>query len=77
MAWSSGKWDAQVECPFFKWAKLQQRTITCEGIAEDSNVSMWFRERTGMEHWAACYCWKHYRRCPIYQAALEKYTQKD
>ena len=66
------KWSAVTHCPYYR--KHTEVTISCEGPANQSRLTLEFASRAQREHYqektCACYL---YRACPLALAASRKY----
>lgn len=66
------KWSAMTLCPYYR--KHTEVTISCEGPANQSRLTLEFASRAQREHYqektCACYL---YRACPLALAASRKY----
>lgn len=76
--------EEYAKCPFFicrsKNAK-EHITITCEDIADnmgfDSFLQRRFIRSQDMRDYFEIFCADRYAGCPVYQAVLRKYTDKE
>lgn len=61
-----------VLCPFYKRDDGRRR-IVCEGIVEDSNVSLSYRYDKQFRQQMEIFCCKDYKKCEVYRMLMEKY----
>ena len=63
-----------VRCPFYKFDDGKRR-ITCEGIIDDSSLSLTFRKKADQEKQLYVFCCRYYEHCEIYRMLMEnKYS---
>ena len=63
-----------VRCPFYKFDDGKRR-ITCEGIIDDSSLSLIFRKKADQVKQLYVFCCRHYEHCEIYRMLMEnKYS---
>lgn len=65
--------DILVRCPFF--LHNGKRNVVCEGITDDSTLSLRFATEESRNEQKRIYCDKDYKRCEIYRMLLEKYDE--
>lgn len=64
-----------VRCPFYKFDDGKRR-ITCEGIIDDSSLSLIFRNKADQKKQLYVFCCRHYQNCEIYRMLMEnKYSE--
>lgn len=62
-----------VRCPFFKNDDAKKRTIECEGVADGSSLKLCFQRKQDYMIHLETFCMRHFERCEVYHAAMEKY----
>ena len=62
----------EVQCPFYKYDDGKLR-ITCEGIIEDSSLTLIYHNKTDYETQIDVFCCKHYKKCEVYR--MLQYTK--
>ena len=65
-----------VGCPFYQ-SDDGKRHITCEGIVDDSNVTLFFRKKQDFEKQMLVFCCGHYRNCEVDRMLMEKYEEDE
>lgn len=63
--------DGNVECPFF--LNCGRKTISCEGITDDSKIYLSFTLVTNRNQHLNLFCTKRYKNCEIYNMLEKKY----
>ena len=63
-----------VQCPFYKYDKMKR--ITCEGIIDDSNISLGFLNWRDYEIHLSAFCCEHYKKCEVYRMLMQKYEEE-
>ncbi|MBP3411925.1 MAG: hypothetical protein J6K89_01565 [Oscillospiraceae bacterium] len=61
-------------CPFYQYDD-GKRKIVCEGIVEDSTVTLGFKKREGYETQITTFCCEHYKKCEVYRMLMQKYEE--
>jgi len=61
-----------IECPFYRYDNGSRR-ICCEGIVEESTISLTFTRKKDFELQRRVFCCEHFRKCEIYRLLMEKY----
>lgn len=70
---SSGSYrQVDVQCPFYKYDDGTKR-VTCEGITDDSSISLRFRKKEGWQQHMDIFCCRRYICCEIYRMLMGKY----
>ena len=70
------KGGANTICPFYE--RETDRSITCEGLRENSVLTMRFPARKDKSAWQEDFCMTFaYRRCPLARACYEKYEEPE
>lgn len=64
--------QADVQCPFYKYDD-GRRHITCEGIVDESSLSLNYHRRRDYEMQIVGYCCQHYIMCEVYRMLMDKY----
>lgn len=67
--------QVDVRCPFYK-CDDGKRKITCEGIIDDSSLTLVFHGREDYEKQINVFCCKHYPKCEVYRLLMEKYKEE-
>ena len=62
---------AEILCPFYLWSDA--RSLTCEGHGEGIKTVSQFRRKDDKRAFLQQHCAEHYKRCPVYEAAMVKY----
>lgn len=65
-----------VQCPFYQHDDGKMR-ITCEGIIDDSSLSLIYRHKSDYEIQVMEFCCKQYHMCEIYRLLIKKYEEED
>lgn len=74
---SSGSYlQVYVKCPFYK-SDDGKRKITCEGFADDCNLTQNYRKKEDFLKQIQVFCWEHYEKCEAYRLLMEKYDYGD
>lgn len=68
--------QVKVQCPFYQHDDGKMR-ITCEGITDDSSLTLMYRHKSDYEIQITEFCSKHYHKCEIYRLLMEKYEEDD
>ena len=68
--------DVDVKCPFYK-KDDGKREILCEGICDGCNVKLSFVRKNDFMIQLRTFCMKHFERCEVYHAAMEKYLDSE
>lgn len=68
--------QVDVQCPFYKTDDGKLR-ITCEGIIDDSSLSLVYHYKSDYEIQIMEFCCKHYHSCKIYRMLMGKYEEED
>lgn len=63
-----------VECPFYKEDDARRR-ISCEGIVDDSKITISFLRKRDFDIQMNTFCCEHYKKCEIYRMLMEKYKE--
>lgn len=61
-----------VQCPFYKHDDGKSK-IVCEGVVDESILSITFGRRDDYETQITVFCSDHYRNCEIYRIINSKY----
>lgn len=59
------KEDVYVKCPFYRVSKNYQ--IVCEGIVDETNLHLQFRNDKARKEWKSWNCDDQYTMCPLSQ----------
>lgn len=70
------RFDSMVKCPFYLRASEKNRSISCEGVQRGSSCRTTFQRKKQLERQISLRCASHYKSCPIYRAAMEKYEEQ-
>ena len=68
--------DVDVRCPFYK-VDDGKREILCEGICDGCNVKLSFVKKNDFKIQLRTFCMRHFERCEVYHAAMEKYLDSE
>ena len=64
--------DVDVKCPFSK-RDDGKRVIVCEGICDGCTANLSFVKKSDFMIQLRTFCMRHFERCEVYRAAMEKY----
>ena len=53
--------DVKIQCPFFK--ELTNKSISCEGLTDDSIIKLWFNSSKSKDLHAGVFCSRKYKNC--------------
>lgn len=74
---SSGSYkQVEVRCPFYKYDDGKQR-ITCEGLVDDSSLSLIYRRKNDYETQINVFCSEHYKKCEVYRTIMSAKYEED
>jgi len=62
-----------VMCPFYR--REEGRTIRCDGITDDSWVTLTFRSKRRKHQQMEIFCCRDYRKCELFRAAVERFEE--
>jgi hypothetical protein len=65
--------DILVKCPFFM--HNGKRNVVCEGVTDDSTISLRFTTEGGRNKQRRIFCDNDYTKCEIYRMLEEKYGE--
>lgn len=65
--------DVDILCPFFR--ELTKKSISCEGLTDDSIIKQWFEIPKNKEIHANVFCKKSYKSCEIFMMLEKKYEE--
>lgn len=65
--------DVDIKCPFFK--ELAARSISCEGLTDDSIIKLWFNSPKSKDLHVEVFCQNKYKNCELYRMLVEKYEE--
>ena len=65
--------DVEVKCPFYK--EQTARTISCEGITDDSIIKQYFSFPRSKELHVNVFCERKFENCEIYRMLVKKYEE--
>lgn len=65
-----------VQCPFYKDDDGMHR-VTCEGIIEDSSLTLYYRKKRDYKTQINVFCCEHYTNCEVYRMLMDKYDEED
>ena len=65
--------DVDILCPFFK--ELSKRSISCEGLTDDSILKLWFSSPKSKDLHVEVFCERRYKNCEIYTMLEKKYEE--
>ena len=66
----------EVQCPFYKYDHA--RRITCEGLVDDSTLSLSYMRIKDYETQLSVFCCEHYKKCEVYTMLMAaKYDEED
>ena len=63
--------QADVLCPFYKFDDGKKRSITCEGLIEDSSIVLTYHKKRDYDRQMAVFCCEHYKKCEIHRMLME------
>lgn len=61
-----------VKCPFYK-RDIPGRSITCEGIIDESSVSLSFGIKSDWREYVQNLCCESFEQCWVYKMIYQKY----
>lgn len=64
--------QASVGCPFYKWDDGKRR-IVCEGIVDNSSISLVYNNRQDYSIQIETFCCQNWAKCEIHTMLMEKY----
>ena len=64
-----------VQCPFYKYDQIKR--IVCEGLIDNSNISLGFLNWRDYEIHMLTFCCKHYEKCELYGMLMQKYDEEE
>ena len=67
--------QAYVQCPFYKYDDGKHR-ITCEGIVDNSTLSLNYNHKKDYKTQITVFCCEHYKNCEVYRLLMEKYQEE-
>lgn len=75
---AGGSWlRIGVRCPFYRSDDGMQK-IVCEGIVDDSTITLRFKYKADFNKQTCAYCCEHYRKCEIYRTLVrDKYGEEE
>jgi hypothetical protein len=65
--------EAHVLCPFYKFSATT--SITCEGITDDSDLKLFFKDKKRMRFHREVFCCSKYKNCELYSMLEKKYEE--
>ena len=65
----------EVQCPFYKYDSA--RRITCEGLVDNSNITLGYRNIKDYDTQLIVFCCEHYKRCEVYRMLMEAKYEED
>lgn len=68
--------QAYVQCPFYKFDDGRRR-ITCEGLIEDSSMSLIYHNKADYDRQIGSYCCRSYDKCEIFALLQNKYEEDE
>lgn len=68
--------QVDVQCPFFKYDDGARR-ITCEGIIDDSSLTLIYHRKCDYETQIKVFCCEYYRKCEVYRMLVDKYNEEE
>lgn len=63
--------SVQVRCPFFQ-DDNGKSDIVCEGLIQDSNLILRYKNKDDWKLQMRCFCQGRYTNCEIYRVLIEK-----
>ncbi len=75
MAPSGSYKQVYVKCPFYRFDDGKRR-VNCEGIIEDSSLSLNFRNKEDFTIQLKTFCCQHYKNCEVYRMLIDKYEEE-
>ncbi|GFI62076.1 hypothetical protein IMSAG049_01249 [Clostridiales bacterium] len=67
--------QADVLCPFYISDSDKPFYLKCEGVCDNSILTLGFRYKTGKRRYVEKYCIKGYEDCGLFKAIFEKYNE--
>jgi hypothetical protein len=67
--------QADVQCPFYKYDD-GKRSITCEGIVDNSNLALNYNNKKDYKTQITVFCCEHYKKCEVYRLLIDKYDEE-
>ena len=62
---------ADIKCPFYRSMDRKQKKIVCEGLEDQSNVTLGYRRPDAWRRQMGTFCCGRYQACEIYRAIIE------
>lgn len=62
-----------VQCPFYQYDDAIKKRIVCEGIMDDCNISLTFKEKKDHTIQLESFCCARYEKCELYGLIAKKY----
>ena len=59
-----------VKCPFY-CGDDGKKSLTCEGIVEDSYINWKFKKKENFQQQLHIFCCEYYKNCEIYRMLME------
>lgn len=66
----TGVYQTSVICPFYKHDNGQKHKITCEGLIDDSCITLTFQKRNDYKIQITTFCCEHYKKCEVYNMLM-------
>lgn len=66
--------QADVKCPFYRRDDGRGR-ITCEGLLDESSLTLNYRKRSDYKIQMDVFCTGSYEKCEVYRMLMEKYEE--
>lgn len=61
----------EVQCPFYRNMDRKGRKILCEGLEDQSNITISYRKKQMWQRQVNTYCCGRYKACEIYTAIMQ------
>ena len=76
MSRRAGYWEMTAKCPFYRRTEKNKHRIICDGISDDSRLTLVFLGKDGarVRHLKE-YCCEAYEKCPLYHAAGDRFEK--
>ena len=62
--------QVDIQCPFFRYDDGRRRII-CEGVIEETSLSMLFLRQEDYDIQLRVFCCEHYKKCELYRMLME------
>lgn len=68
---------SEIQCPFYRSMDRKQKKIICEGLEDQSNITLGYRKPEAWKRQLEVFCCGRYQACEIHTAIMEaKYADE-